>query len=139
LVCRNAAFKLRAAQQKLCNLGLPSNTPEYNGSSDMPEKFKDTLREASGGYALVQKLKHGLELNVDSPRELLEQKERYLKLDKAVSCLKPVYQELLKMFYYEDLSYKEISEKTGMSSGLVGFKLNYAKQKVKEIMEKQNG
>jgi RNA polymerase sigma factor (sigma-70 family) len=137
LVCRNAAFKLRSAQKKLVVLGLPSQVIEFD-SQDIPEKFKDTLRK-NNTKELIEKFKHGEELDSQSPLQQLEQKEQREKLWLAISSLKPVYRELLRMFYYEELSYKEIGEKLGITSGLVGFKLNYARQKVRKTLEEQNG
>jgi len=45
------------------------------------------------------------------------------------------HKEILKSYYFDDLSYKEISKKTGCSIGTVMSRLFYAKKRAKKIIQ----
>ena len=58
--------------------------------------------------------------------EILESKLSDLK--KALAALKPAYRQVLELYYFQNLSYKEISEKTNVSLSNVKIRLMRAKK-----------
>jgi len=63
---------------------------------------------------------------------ILEQ--NLLALKQAINQLKPHYREVIKLRYFEDLSYKEISEKIGEPLNNVKIKLLRAKKLLEKIL-----
>ncbi len=64
---------------------------------------------------------------------ILEQ--NLLALKQAINQLKPHYREVIKLRYFEDLSYKEISEKIGEPLNNVKIKLLRAKKLLEKILK----
>jgi len=62
--------------------------------------------------------------------------EELLKLTKGfLERLSDNHKEILKSYYFDDLSYKEISEKMGCSMGTVMSRLFYAKKRAKKMIQ----
>lgn len=70
--------------------------------------------------------------------EDLIQNEEYIALYNAISLLKGNYQEVIRLFYFDGLSVREISGITDMSEDNVKVLLYRARIKLKEIMEAKN-
>ncbi|SRR5210317_649357 len=56
-------------------------------------------------------------------------------IDRAMDNLKPQEKAILVLWFFEDYSYKEISERTGLSLANVKVKLHRAKQKLKQALQ----
>lgn len=65
--------------------------------------------------------------------------EQAMDLHKAMEKLKPHHREVLTLSFIEDMSYAEISDVLGCNIGTVRSRLYYAKQSLREEMERQNG
>ena len=56
-------------------------------------------------------------------------------IDRAMDTLKPKERVVLVLWYFEELSCKEISERTGLTLSNVKVKLHRAKQKLKQMLQ----
>lgn len=63
------------------------------------------------------------------------QKEEYRALYKAVSLLKDSYQEVVRLYYFNSMSVKEIASIIGESADNVKIQLYRARLKLKELLE----
>lgn len=63
------------------------------------------------------------------------QKEEYRALYKAVSLLKDSYQEVVRLYYFDSMSVKEIASIIGESADNVKIQLYRARLKLKELLE----
>jgi RNA polymerase sigma-70 factor (ECF subfamily) len=61
----------------------------------------------------------------EAPDEALRKLEAEGQLRLVVAELEPPDQELLRLKYGEDLKYREIAERTGLSTGNVGYRLHH--------------
>lgn len=69
----------------------------------------------------------------DSPEEMLERREALASLRQIVDELDETDRELVKLKYFDELKYCDISQKTGLSIGNVGYRLHHI---LKEIASK---
>lgn len=63
------------------------------------------------------------------------QKEEYRALYKAISLLKDDYQEVVRLYYFDSMSVKEIASIVGQSTDNVKIQLYRARLKLKELLE----
>jgi len=75
---------------------------------------------------------HGVSLD---PHRLLEQSEAARRVLAAVADLPPAQQEVLRLRFQEELSYKEISAVTGHSVSSVGFLIHTGVHRVRRQMQ----
>jgi RNA polymerase sigma-70 factor (ECF subfamily) len=61
------------------------------------------------------------------------------RLHRALNELKPYHREVLTLCFIEQMSYKSIADVVGCSIGTVRSRIFYAKQSLREEMERQNG
>ncbi len=61
------------------------------------------------------------------------------KLHKALNKLKPYHREVLTLCFIEQMSYQSIADVVGCSIGTVRSRIFYAKQSLREEMERPNG
>ena len=61
-----------------------------------------------------------------------------LELEAAMNKIKPVYKNVLLMFYRDDLSYQEIAEALARPINTIKTALFRAKQELKEVLAKKN-
>ena len=66
--------------------------------------------------------------------ESIIKKEEYRALYHAISLLNPSYKEVITLFYFEDLSIKEISLVTGKREAVVKVALFRARESLKKIL-----
>lgn len=94
-------------------------------------------RQHRGGTASLDQYPNLLNLpdTGSDDNEILESKLSDLK--KALNELKAPYREVLEMYYFKDLSYKEISEKTGLTLSNVKIRLMRAKKLLAGKLRKQ--
>lgn len=73
----------------------------------------------------------------DNPESVLNQKENIATLLEAVDKLKPNYRRMIKLRYFEELSYEEISKRVNVPIGTVKATLHRAKQSLIKIIQNQ--
>jgi RNA polymerase sigma-70 factor (ECF subfamily) len=76
----------------------------------------------------------------DDPSERLrDQKDMRAQLDRGLETLSPKYREVLALYYFEEMSYKDIAEVLQVPQGTVGIRLRRAKEALKATLEQSNG
>jgi len=73
--------------------------------------------------------------DAETPEDMMEHKEIVKQIDLAMEKLPMKYQEILKMRYFEELSYDEIGAIKGQSINTVGTLINRAKKKLLEVVK----
>ncbi len=73
--------------------------------------------------------------NNSNPEEELINKEKYNHLNEKIEELKPMYKEIIKLKYIEDLSIRQISKKINQPLNTVKIKIFRAKKILSEILE----
>jgi RNA polymerase sigma-70 factor (ECF subfamily) len=117
VVARNTSLKIVAKTKKfeLCE-SVESLTDKACGSSEGARKYKPTCTDAT--------------ICLDNPYSLLSNTERSNERKQAtlaaIAKLSPRLQKLIKLRFFDQLSYAEIAKKTKLSVGNVGFLLNKA-------------
>lgn len=92
--------------------------------------YFDTLRK--------NKKLEAIENDMPSSNSLVDdviQKEEYRALYKAISLLKDSYQEVVRLYYFDSMSVKEIASIIGESADNVKIQLYRARLKLKELLE----
>lgn len=92
--------------------------------------YFDTLRK--------NKKLEAIENDMPSSDSLVDdviQKEEYRALYKAISLLKDSYQEVVRLYYFDSMSVKEIASIIGESADNVKIQLYRARFKLKELLE----
>jgi RNA polymerase sigma-70 factor (ECF subfamily) len=79
------------------------------------------------------------ESTLPSPAEVAEREEAKSQVFLALETLPPRQQEVLRLKFQEDLSYKEISEVTGNTVSYVGVLIHTALKNIRESLHKQPG
>ncbi|MHC4310397.1 MAG: RNA polymerase sigma factor [Planctomycetota bacterium] len=79
------------------------------------------------------------EIPVSSSNEPLFDTNETEKLHAALNKLKPYHREVLTLSFIEQMSYQSIADVVGCSIGTVRSRIFYAKQSLREEMERQNG
>ena len=69
----------------------------------------------------------------DSEKEFIR-----VMLDKHMDMISEKYREPLILYFYEDMDYKEISQILGVPSSTVSVRIKRGKEKLKEILSKNN-
>ncbi len=69
----------------------------------------------------------------------VEKKELRANLEKYLQKLDPKYREVIFLYFYENLSYSEISEILKIPISTVGIRLKRAKEKIKKFIQKDYG
>jgi len=70
------------------------------------------------------------------PHEQIENKERAEMLAKKLEQLKPKYKKILYLYYYKDLSRKEVAQRLGISPRKVSERVHYAQKLLRKIKKK---
>jgi len=71
-----------------------------------------------------------------SPHEQIEDKERAELIAGAIKKLNPKYRETLYLYYYRDLSRKEVAQKLGISLRRVSERVNYSQKLLRKLIKK---
>lgn len=66
----------------------------------------------------------------------IEERERIEKIEKTVSTFKPIDSQIIKLFYYEDKSTKEIAKILNLSEVNVRKKLSRLRKKIRKEIDK---
>lgn len=69
-----------------------------------------------------------------SPEEMYIYHETSSRLEKAYNMLRPHYRNILDLRTVQDLSYKEIADKLGITESQVKTRLNNAREKLKKLL-----
>lgn len=64
-----------------------------------------------------------------------EQRDMRLHLDTGLEKLAPKYREVLTLYYFEEMSYKDIAEVLQVPQGTVGIRLRRAKEALKSVLK----
>jgi RNA polymerase sigma-70 factor (ECF subfamily) len=72
-------------------------------------------------------------ISVPEKVELTDRQEHLLN---AVNNLQSKYRELLMLFYYDELSYEEISQQTGLKTGTIKSRMNRARELLQRSLSK---
>jgi len=72
---------------------------------------------------------------VDGPDVLTERQDSHDRAMKLLERLPENQQEVIRLKFQADLSYKEISEITGLSVGNVGYLLHHGLKRLRELMQ----
>jgi RNA polymerase sigma-70 factor (ECF subfamily) len=70
------------------------------------------------------------------PHEQIENKERAEMLAKKLEQLKPKYKKILYLYYYKDLSRKEVAQRLGISPRKVSERVHYAQKLLRKLIKK---
>ncbi len=79
------------------------------------------------------------EIGVSSSDEPVFDANDAEKLHRALSKLKPYHREVLTLCFIEQMPYQSIADVVGCSIGTVRSRIFYAKQSLRQEMERQNG
>jgi RNA polymerase sigma factor (sigma-70 family) len=93
-----------------------------------PEKYKSAV-------GFDDKLRDELSAEGPSDAEMLDTIELYKKLYKAMRELKIKEQQIVDLYYFENLSYKEISTSTGVKESNVGVILHRSLKKLQAELQ----
>lgn len=77
---------------------------------------------------------HGIVDEKPSPDDLLIQEQNLLQLKNYIQQLKPHYQQMIHLRYFQDLSYKEMAETLGEPLNNIKVKLMRAKKILSEVI-----
>lgn len=112
---------------------------------DLSRKFSTYLFEIAKNDALsyLRKQKKEISINdlefIDEDEtiyEKLSKKDEEIRIRKAISHLEDKYQQVISLYYFEDLSYEEISAKLRIPINTIRTHLRRAKGQLKKIYEK---
>lgn len=122
------------AQDAVCSAILKGY--EHRGQLRDLSKFKAWMIAITRNEAL-QIMRKRLELPGDERvAELLEPvKDHYNELWDVVSALNEEYRIVIVLFYYNDLSIKEISKILGIAPGTVKSRLNRGREQIKQALD----
>ena len=102
--------------------------------------FVNALRKGSRAPLIVDfdtLLSHPV---YDDPAESeRDQRDMRAMLEKGLEKLPPKYREVLALYYFEEMPYKDIAEVLGVPQGTVGIRLKRAKVALREVLAGNHG
>ena len=69
------------------------------------------------------------------PHAMIEKREREEAIARAIKSLKPKFQKILHLYYYQDLTREEVARRLGLSPRRVSERVNYAIQLVRKSLK----
>ena len=104
-------------------------------------EFRKAASQKTNTQKIVKEQQQNVETDVDAHLDEKAEKELMLNgLEKGLSALKPEQQQCVKLFYLDELSYKDIAEKTGFSLNDVKSHIQNGKRNLKLFLtENKNG
>lgn len=104
-------------------------------------EFRKAASQKTNTQKIVKEQQQNVETDVDAHLDEKAERELMLNgLEKGLSALKPEQQQCVKLFYLEELSYKDIAEKTGFSLNDVKSHIQNGKRNLKLFLtENKNG
>jgi len=73
----------------------------------------------------------------EDSEDIAERKILKKHLDEVLKEVSSIYREVLTLYFYEEFSYKDISDILKISTSLVGVRIQRAKKEVKNILDKK--
>ncbi|TRW28621.1 FliA/WhiG family RNA polymerase sigma factor [Criibacterium bergeronii] len=142
---RQKSKAINMAFQKLENeLGREATDEELANYLGIEVEEIDKLLAQTSFYNVVSieeefadnyKLQLMDEKKENSPQESLEYKDTLNDLTKAIDKLKPKEKMIINLYYYENLTYKEISEIVGVTESRISQIVSSALVKLKDYMQ----
>ncbi len=101
------------------------------------KKFKTWIYKilTNVSFEIINSKKNYLDIEQEDIQSEKEDIDTNLSLWNAVQELKQPYRTVITLFYYEDMSIKEISKITGTNVDAVKKQLSRGREKIKEVME----
>lgn len=101
------------------------------------KKFKTWIYKilTNVSFEILNSKKNYLDIDEQDVQSEREDIDTNLSLWNAVQELKQPYRTTITLFYYEDMSIKEISKITGTNVDAVKKQLSRGREKIKEVME----
>ncbi|MCM3406026.1 RNA polymerase sigma factor [Cytobacillus oceanisediminis] len=99
----------------------------------------DVLRKQKPQESFEYKEYDSVNIDSNSPEEIVEWKERGKLIKRAVTKLKGEQQKMIDLFYFKGLSHQKISERTELPLGTVKGRLRLALKHLKTHIEKEGG
>ena len=94
------------------------------GAMHLSPEFGETWQEiAADGFSIDAKVE--MILSSDTPVGVLSKLEAIQVLHETIDSLHESDRELVQLKFFDGLKYREISEKTGLSVGNVGYRLHH--------------
>ena len=99
-------------------------------------KFKSWIYKivTNTSFEILKNNKNHLDIDNDIQAEKIDI-DTNLTLWNAVQGLKQPYRTIITLFYYEDMSIKEISKITGTNTDTIKKQLSRGREKIKEVMK----
>ena len=112
----------------MCNCLLSSTINQNIGKNLYLKKKKIRFEN-------IENIKNESFKNNFNPEEELINKERYNYVNEKIDELKPMYKEIIKLKYIEDLSINQISEKLNQPVNTIKIKIYRAKRILNQILD----
>lgn len=93
--------------------------------------YLNSIRKSTRVSELTEDVKDEKELMIDS----IIREDKYRELHHAISLLTPQYKEVILLFYFEDLSIKEIAFVLDKNEAIIKVTLFRAREALKKIIE----
>lgn len=102
-----------------------------------PEKFKPWLLKilTNAAYDILRRRRPVISLEDAGPLASEPDPIRNLALAQVVAQLPPDYRQAVNLFYYEDLSIRQIAEITGYEENVIKTRLFRARQRLRVLLE----
>jgi RNA polymerase sigma factor (sigma-70 family) len=97
----------------------------------------DVLRKEARMVEMDEKKLRTVPSEKPSPVQAMDSQEIRHKLEEALSRLTPNQKEVIVLKFQQGLSYEEISQVTGLSSGNVGFLLHHGLKRLREWLPRE--
>jgi len=98
-------------------------------------QLNDYLKKKKIRFENIENIKSESLKNNFNPEEELINKERYNYVNAKIDELKPMYKEIIKLKYIEDLSINQISEKLNQPVNTIKIKIYRAKRILNQILD----
>tara|TARA_B100000242_G_C43050182_1_gene490631 strand:- start:645 stop:1148 length:504 start_codon:yes stop_codon:yes gene_type:complete len=98
-------------------------------------QLNDYLKKKKIRFENIENIKNESFKNNFNPEEELINKERYNYVNEKIDELKPMYKEIIKLKYIEDLSINQISEKLNQPVNTIKIKIYRAKRILNQILD----
>lgn len=98
-------------------------------------QLNDYLKKKKIRFENIENIKSESFKNNFNPEEELINKERYNYVNEKIDELKPMYMEIIKLKYIEDLSINQISQKLNQPVNTIKIKIYRAKRILNQILD----
>ena len=74
----------------------------------------------------------------NTPLEIILKKEQRRKIKRKISNLKDIFREVIRLYYYKNMTQTEIATTLNIPEGTVKSRLNNARKKIKKALQKES-